>query len=315
MAKKAVKTAKVEKVGRLKIHKKGPEFSGVIWGSMRSQEQFSSAKDLAKFLDFLLEREITTLDTAATYGAPYTVEKFLGQALKLQGKRDKFEIVTKLGIRRVSDMFPQHRLRHFDSSAEHIKWSVDRSLKELGIDEIDVLIVHRADHLMDPDETGAALDAVVKKGKVRYIGVSNFAPSRFELLQSKMKNPIVTNQVQFSPIYLNPVGNGTFDLALKLGHVPMIWSPVGGGKLLTSNDEQVVNIRNLLTEIAERTGLAGPAEAAMAFVARHPARGIPIVGSGKRERVDGAIQAVNRPLDRQDWYEIVSKTTDGLELW
>jgi predicted oxidoreductase len=282
---------------------------------MRSQEQFSSATDLARFLDFLLERGITTLDTAATYGAPYTVEKFLGQALKLQGKRDKFEVVTKLGIRRPSDLFPEHRLRHFDMTPEYMKWSVDRSLKELGIDHIDVLIVHRADHLMNADEAGAALDGLVKKGKVGYIGVSNFAPSRLELLQSRMKNPIVTNQVQFSPIFLRHVGDGTFDLAQKLGHVPMIWSPVGGGKLLTSNDEKTVNIRNLLTAIAERTGLPGAAEAAMAFVARHPARGIPIVGSGKRERVDGAIQAVNHPMERQDWYEVVAQTTESLELW
>jgi predicted oxidoreductase len=303
------------KVMRVKIHKKGPQFSSVIWGSMRSQQQFASPKELAKFLDFLLDRGITTLDTAATYGAPYTVEKFLGQALKQHGGRDEFEIVTKLGIRRPSEFFPKHRLRHFDSSAEHIKWSVDRSLKELGIDVIDVLIVHRADHLMDPDETGEALDSVVKKGKVRYIAVSDFLPSRFELLQSRMKNPIVTNQVQFSPIYLKHVTDGVFDFALKVGHVPMIWSPVGGGRLLTSNDERIVNIRNLLATIAERTGLPGPAEAAMAFVARHPAGGIPIVGSGKKERVDGAIQAVNNPMDRQDWYEVVAQTSESLELW
>ncbi len=301
-------------VARVRIHKQGPEFSGVIWGSMRSQEQFPSVKELATFLDFLLERGITTIDTASVYGAPYTVERFLGQALKEHGGRDRFEIVTKCGIRRVSDLMPQHRVRHFDLSAGHIHWSVDRSLSELGIDVIDVLILHRADHLMDPDETAAALDEVVRQGKVRYIGVSNFLPSRLELLQSRLKAPIVTNQVQFSPIYLRPAGDGTFDLALKIGHVPMIWSPVGGGRLLTSNDERIVEVRNLLTEIAARKGLPGPAEAAMAFVARHPAKGIPIVGSGKRERVDGAIQAINNPLDLQDWYEVLGKTSEMLEL-
>lgn len=301
-------------VARVKIHAQGPEFSGVIWGSMRSQQQFESAKDLAAFLDFLLGRGVTTIDTASVYGAPYTVEKFLGQALKAHGGRDRFEIVTKCGIRRVSDLMPEHRLRHFDLGADHIRWSVDRSLRELAIDVIDVLILHRADHLMDPDETAGALDRVVAEGKVRHIGVSNFVPSRFELLQSRLKAPIVTNQVQFSPIYLRPAGDGTFDLALKVGHVPMIWSPVGGGRLLTSDEPYIVGVRELLTAIAERNGLAGPAEAAMAFVARHPAQGIPIVGSGKRERVDGAIQAVNHPLDRQDWYEILGKTSEGLEL-
>jgi predicted oxidoreductase len=299
---------------RVRIHKQGPEFSSVIWGSMRSQEQFASPAELARFLDFLLERGITTLDSANVYGAPYTVERFLGEALKQHGGRNRFEVVTKVGIRRVSKLMPEHRLRHFDLSGDHIRWSVDRSLRELGIDVIDVLILHRADHLMDPDDTAAALDGLVRDGKVRHIGVSNFSPSRLELLQSRLKAPIVTNQVQFSPIHLKPAGDGTFDLALKIGHVPMIWSPVGGGRLLTSNDEKIVEIRNLLTDIAARTGLPGPAEAAMAFVARHPAKGIPIVGSGKRERVEGALQAVSQPMDRQDWYEVISKTSEMLEL-
>ena len=301
-------------VSRIKIHPQGPEFSKVIWGSMRSQDQFSSAGELAAFLDFLLDRGITTLDTANVYGAPYTVERFLGEALKQQGKRDRFEIVTKVGICRPGPVIPEFRTRFFDLSPEHIRWSVDRSLGELGIDVIDVLILHRADHLMDPDATAEALDDVVRQGKVRYIGVSNFLPSRLDLLQSRLKAPIVTNQVQFSPLYLRPVSDGTFDLALKLGHKPMIWSPVGGGRLLTSEEAEIVDLRNLLTGMAGRMGLPGPAEAAMAFVARHPVGGMPIVGSGKRERVDGAIQAVNAEFARDDWYEVVSKTSPWLEV-
>ncbi len=301
-------------VTRVKIHAQGPEFSEVVWGSMRSEEQFSSAADLARFLDFLLERGVTTLDTAATYGKPYSTERFLGAALKEHGGRDRFEIVTKCGICRPGPVIPEFRTRYFDSSPEHIAWSVDRSLGELGIDVIDVLLLHRADHLMDPDATAEALDRVVAEGKVRFIGVSNFLPSRFDLLQSRLKAPLVTNQVQFSPLYLRPVTDGTFDLAQKLGHRPMIWSPVGGGRLLTSEEDDIVALRALLGDIARRMGLPGPAEAAMAFVARHPVGGMPIVGSGKRERVDGAIQAVNAEFARDDWYEVVSKSSPLLEI-
>ncbi len=301
-------------VPRVKIHAEGPDFSRVIWGAMRSEQQFSSASELAAFLDFLLERGITTLDTANVYGAPYTVERFLGQALKEQGGRDRFEIVTKVGICRPGPVIPEFRTRFFDLSPEHIRWSVDRSLSEMGIDVIDVLILHRADHLMEPEATAAALDDIVAQGKVRYIGVSNFLPSRFDLLQSRLKAPIVTNQVQFSPLYLRPVSDGTFDLALKLGHKPMIWSPVGGGRLLTAEDEDILALHGLLADIARRMGLPGPAEAAMAFVARHPVGGMPIVGSGKRERVDGAIQAVNASFARDDWYEVVSKMSPWLEV-
>ncbi len=301
-------------VARVKIHPQGPEFSRVIWGAMRSQSQFSSSGELAAFLGFLLERGITTIDTASVYGAPYTVERFLGQALKEMGGRDRFEIVTKCGICRPGPEIPEFRIRYFDLSPEHIRWSVDRSLSQMGIDVIDVLILHRPDHLMDPDATAAALDEVIAAGKVRAIGVSNFLPSRFELLQSRLKAPIVTNQVQFSPLYLRPAGDGTFDLALKLGHKPMIWSPVGGGRLLTSEDTEIEDLRALLAAMAERMGLPGPAEAAMAFVGRHPVGGMPIVGSGKRERVDGAIQALNTEFARDDWYEVLSKMSPTLEI-
>ncbi|HVY18996.1 MAG TPA: aldo/keto reductase [Bauldia sp.] len=302
-------------VTRVRMHPKGPEFSSVIWGSMRSEEQFDSPAKLADLLRFLLDRGVTTLDTANTYGIPhpYTTEEFFGKAVNEVG-RDKFEIVTKGGIMRVGPHWPSNRIRHYDFSEKNIRTWMDRSLQKLGVDHVDVYLLHRPDYLMDPDETGGALDALIAEGKTRYVGVSNFSPSRIDLLQSRMKAPLVTNQVEFSPIYLNPISNGIFDHALRLGYRPMIWSPVGGGKLLTSDEPRVVKIRALLTDIAKRTGLAGPAEAAMAFVARHPAGGVPIVGSGKRQRVKDAIAAITSVMDRQDWYAIVTETSEMLEL-
>jgi predicted oxidoreductase len=302
-------------VSRAKIHPEGPEFSGIVWGSMRSEEQFESPVKLAEFLRFLLDRGITTLDTANTYGIPhpYTAEHFLGQAIKDVG-RDKFEIVTKGGIMRVGPHFPDNRIRHFDFTADNIRFWIDRSLERLGVDYVDVYLLHRPDYLMDPDETAGALDEIVASGKARYVGVSNFSPSRIELLASRLKAPLVTNQIEFSPIHLSPISNGTFDHALKHGYRPMIWSPVGGGHLLTSEEPRIARIRALLTDIAKKEGLDGPAEAAMAFVARHPAGGLPIVGSGKRERVDGAIKAMGVGMDRQDWYSIVTETSAMLEL-
>ena len=302
-------------VARAKMHPDGPTLSGVIWGSMRSEEQFESSAKLADFLRFLLDRGITTVDTANTYGYPhpYTVEEFLGRAIKEVG-RDKFEIVTKGGIMRVSPHTPQNRIRHYDFTANNLKFWVDRSLQKLGVDYVDIYLLHRPDYLMEPDETAAALDDIVASGKARAIGVSNFSPSRMDLLAARLKAPIVTNQVEFSPIHLAPISNGVFDHAIHHGYRPMIWSPVGGGRLLRSDEPQVVRIRTLLAGMAARMGLDGPAEAAMAFVARHPARGVPIVGSGKRERVEGAIKAVNAVMDRQDWYEIVTQTSEMLEL-
>lgn len=302
-------------VARVKLHENGPEFSGIIWGSMRCEGQFSASGELAEFLNFLLERGVTTLDTANTYGDPhpYTVEEFFGRAVNEVG-RDKFEIVTKCGIQRLSPHREVNRIRHYDYSEKEIRRSIERSLNKIGTNCVDLVLLHRPDYLMDPDETAGALDGLIAEGKTKHVGVSNFSPSRIKLLASRLKAPIVTNQIEFSPLHLDPISNGTFDIAIRTGHVPMIWSPVGGGRLLTSDEDQVVKIRNVLSDIAQSYDLAGPAEAAMAFVARHPAHGIPIVGSGKRERIEGAIKAVSTDMDRQDWYAVVTETSPMLAL-
>lgn len=301
--------------GRVRMHEHGPEFSRVIWGSMRSEGQFGSSHDLAEFLKALLDRGVTTVDTANTYGHPhpYTVEEFLGKAIAEVG-RDKFEIVTKCGIQRLSPHRTVNRIRHFDFSEKEIQRSVDRSLQKLGIDEIDLLLLHRPDYLMDPEETAGALDRLIKEGKTRFVGVSNFSPSRLELLASRLDAPIVTNQIQFSPLHLDPISDGTFDHAIKVGHIPMIWSPVGGGRLFASDDDRTKKIRDVLETISKDYGFDGPGDAAISFVTRHPAKGVPIVGSGKLSRIDGAIKAVNTELDCQDWYAVAAETSPMLEL-
>lgn len=302
-------------VARAKLHKDGPEFSAVVWGSMRSEEQFRSVDELADFLRFLLDRGVTTLDTANTYGYPhpYTVEEFLGKAIAQVG-RDKFEIVTKCGIQRVSPHRPVNRIRHYDFTEVEIRRSIGRSLEKLGIDYADLILLHRPDYLMDPAETAGALDALIAEGMTKHVGVSNFSTSRYHLLASRLSAPIVTNQIEFSPVHLDPISNGVFDTAIIEGYRPMIWSPIGGGRLMTGTDEQTVKIREVLTDIAKRNGLAGPAEAAIAFVVRHPAKGVPIIGTGKRERMDDAIKAAALVMDRMDWYEVVTATSPMLEL-
>tara|TARA_R110000751_G_scaffold288076_4_gene393209 strand:+ start:58509 stop:59438 length:930 start_codon:yes stop_codon:yes gene_type:complete len=305
----------VNAVSRVRMHRNGPELSGVIWGSMRMQSQFSSLGQLTEHLNWLHEQGITTLDTASVYGDPdpFSVEKELGEAIARAG-RDKFEIVTKCGIQRISRLRPENRVRHFDFSAKEIRNSTERSLRKLGIDEIDLMLLHRPDYLMDPDETAGALDALIAEGKIRHVGVSNLSVSRIDLIASRLKAPVTTNQIEFSPLHLDPISDGTLDHALREGYKPMIWSPVGGGRLLKSDDEQIAALRSLLAETAQTYGLAGPAEAAIAFIARHPAGGVPIVGSGKRDRIAGAIKAANTELDRQDWYAIVAKTNPSLFL-
>ena len=123
-------------VSRIQMHKDGPEFSEIVWGTMRSQSQLSPT-ELVEHLHWLYDQGITTIDTASVYGQPdlYTNEEFVGKAIAEVG-RDKFEIVTKLGICRPSPARPDTRLRHFNFSEQEIRTSTDRSLQKLGIDVI-----------------------------------------------------------------------------------------------------------------------------------------------------------------------------------
>ena len=292
------------KIERAKLHSEGPEFSRLIWGSMRAFDQFTSARQLADFLLFLVDHGITTIDTADVYGR-YGVENYLGAALKLMGAaKKKLQVITKAGICNTNELRPENRLKHYDLSTHHITAALDSSLLNLGLDTVDLLLVHRPDPLMNADETARALDHAVAAGKVKHVGVSNFRPSQFELLASRLKAPIVTNQIQFSPLYLDPLNDGTLDLMQRLRIRPQIWSPLAGGRLVTANDERSARVRDALAVVARALDLAGPAEAALAWVLRHPSRPLPILGSSRRERVEAAIAALSVEIDRQAWYEV-----------
>ena len=292
------------KIERAKLHSEGAEFSRLIWGSMRAFDQFTSAREFADFLLFLVDHGITTIDTADVYGR-YGVENYLGAALKLMGPaKKKLQIVSKTGICNTNELRPENRLKHYDLSTHHITTALDSSLLNLGVDTLDLLLVHRPDPLMNADETARALDHAVAAGKVKHVGVSNFRPSQFELLASRLKAPIVTNQIQFSPLYLEPLTDGTLDLMQRLRIRPQIWSPLAGGRLLTANDERTARVRDALATLARSLDLAGPAEAALAWVLRHPSRPAPVLGSSRRDRVEAALGALSVDLDRQAWYEV-----------
>ena len=291
-------------VERVALRAGGPEMSRVIWGSMRAFDHFRSAGELADFLRFLLDCGVTTLDTADIYG-DYKMEQFLGDALKVVGgDRRRFEIITKADIALITPNRPEFRIKHHNASAAYMAKALDLSLTALGVETLDLWLVHRPDALTAHEETAAALDAAVAAGKTRFVGVSNYLPSHLEALASFVKAPLVTNQVQFSPLHLDPIEDGTFDLAQRLRFRPQIWSPVGGGRVLTTSDARAVRTRDKLAAVARKLGLPGPAEAALAWVANHPTRPLPVVGSGRRERMAGAIAAVNTAMDRQDWFDI-----------
>lgn len=202
-------------------------FSRLIHGCCRLADWGYSREQLLGLIEFCLERGITTFDHADIYG-DYTCESRFGEALALKPSlRGQIEIVTKCGIKRP----PKYGMKLYDTSKTHIIASVEQSLANFRTDYIDVLLIHRPDPFMNPEEVAEAFCQLKQDGKVRYFGVSNFKRSQWEMLQSYLPFPLVTNQIEVSAYRLENLEDGTVDLCLEKRVPPMVWSPLAGGAI------------------------------------------------------------------------------------
>lgn len=277
------------------------DLSRLVYGMWRlGDDTDTSAKHVQAKIESCLSQGITTFDQADIYGG-YTAEALLGAALRAAPHlRGKMEIITKCDIVAPVGRHAGARVKHYDTSAAHINASVDTSLTDMAIDHIDLLLIHRPDPLMDHMETGAALDALVASGKVRAVGVSNFRPWDFTLLQSGMKTPLVTNQIELSLVAHEAFTNGDIAFHQERGIAPMAWSPLAGGRLLAESDK---GLRARLTEIGAAHGTDWSA-AAVAWLLRHPARIIPVMGTNSLARIGTIGTALDVQIDRQTWFEL-----------
>ncbi len=170
------------------------------------------ADEPAQRLSFLkqhIELGISTVDHADIYGN-YSCEALFGEALALEPSiREQIEIVTKCDIKLCSEQFPSRKINHYDTGKAHIVESVNNSLSRLQVENIDVLLIHRPDVLMDADEVAEAFAELKQQGKVNHFGVSNFSSSQFDLLQSRLEAPLVTNQVEINPLNFEVAHDGT----------------------------------------------------------------------------------------------------------
>ncbi|HDM8072202.1 aldo/keto reductase [Vibrio harveyi] len=282
----------------------GPEFSELVQGYWRAVDWGMTAQERLSFLKQHIELGITTVDHADIYGN-YECEALFGEALALdKSVREQIQIVTKCDINLCGDKIPERKINHYDTSAAHIYQSVNNSLERLNVDEIDVLLIHRPDVLMDADEVAEAFSELHKVGKVKHFGVSNFTPRQFELLQSRLSKPLVTNQVEINPLNFEVAHDGTLDQMQTLRVRPMAWSCLGGGSIFTGDTEQAVRVRNELEMIREEVGANSIDEVIYAWVRRLPSKPMPIIGSGKIERVHSAVNALNIELTREQWYRV-----------
>lgn len=285
-------------------------FSRIIHGLWRLSEWDMSNEEVLLLIEDCLKAGITTFDHADIYGN-YTCEKKFGDALALKPElRKEMEIVTKCGIKLVSNNRPQHSIKSYDTSKEHIIASVNQSLRNLQTDYIDVLLIHRPDPFMDPAKVAEAFTQLKIEGKVRQFGVSNFKRSQYKMLQSYLDFPLITNQIELSAYHLENFEDGTLDLCQEERITPMAWSPLAGGSIFSSNDQRAKNLRDTLERVAGEIGAQGIDEVLYAWLLSHPANIMPIVGSGKMNRIESAIRSLDLTLSRDQWFEILQVSMD-----
>ena len=278
------------------------DLSRVVAGMWRMAEWDMTPQQRLAFIEQCIELGVTSFDHADIYGG-YGVEGLFGEALALNPSlRAQIQVVSKCGIKLVSGRRPAHAIQHYDTSAAHIAASVENSLRELRTDYLDLLLIHRPDPLMDFDEVAGAFQRLRSEGKVKEFGVSNFSRHQFETLNKRIA--LATNQVEFSPLHLAPMFDETFDGLQDLGVQPMIWSPLGGGRLFTAGDEQGERLRLKIKEVAEE--LNRPfASVVFAWIMQLPCRPVPLTGSGRIESIQVAMEASRFQLSRPQWFDIL----------
>ncbi len=279
-------------------------FAPLIVGTMRLGEWGAkmSTKEYEGFIEECLEMGLNDFDHADIYGH-YSTEEEFGQVLKQRPElRQKMQLTTKCGIKLPTPRRPDFRTQSYDSTKAHIISSAEQSLKNLSTDYLDLLLIHRPDFLMDPSEIAEAFETLRSAGKVLHFGVSNFTPSQFDLLNSF--TPLVNNQVEISLTHLNPFEDGTLDQCLKHRIIPTAWSPLGGGAIFSNDpDEQTVRIQKACDILCEKYN-AGRDQIILAWLLKHPAGIIPVLGTTKVSRIAKALESTKINLSHQEWYEL-----------
>ena len=292
---------------KIELGKTGLQVPTVAVGCMRISDM--SEKEVSAFINTSLENGANFFDHADIYGGGKSEEVF-GKAIKPL-KREDLIIQTKCGIRK----------GQFDFSYEHIINSVDGSLKRLDTEYIDVLLLHRPDALVEPEEVAKAFDELKASGKVRHFGVSNQNPYQIQLLQSCLDMPICANQLQFSIMHAPMIqaginvnmyndsatnrDGGVLDFCRLNKITIQPWSPMQYGFFegCFVDNEKFPELNNALESIGKKYGVS-KTTIAFAWILRHPAKMQPITGTTNLTRLADCIKASEIEMSREEWYEI-----------
>ena len=277
-----------------------PVLSPIVAGLWRIADWKLSVAERVRWIEQAIDLGVTSFDHADIYG-DYRAEGLFGEALAAAPSlRGRMRLVTKCGIRLRSTDRP-YRVNHYDSSNAYVRAQVERSLRQLRTEQLDLVLIHRPDYLMDAAALAETFRTLTAEGKVAHWGVSNHRTSQFELLHRH--HPLATHQIELSPLALHALDDGTLDQAQALGLRPMIWSPLAGGRLFSGEDPRTVRVREEMHAIAARLGVS-LATLAYAWILRHPSRPHPITGTGRIKGIREAVAALDVCLDPEDWYAI-----------
>ncbi len=287
--------------------------SSIVLGLMRIAKM--SDADIRGLFDAAVEAGVTMIDHADVYGgAPHVCEARFGDAVKLSAAdRGRVMIQTKAGIRK----------GYFDFSSGHIIEAVEGSLKALRTEYIDVLLLHRPDTLVEPDDVAKAFDTLHSAGKVRYFGVSNQTPGQIELLKSAVRQPLLFNQVQLSIPHANLFAQGIaanmdgldqsisrdvglLDYSRLKGMTLQAWSPVQHGffeGVFIGDREHFAELNDVMDELAKKYAVT-PTGIAIAWITRHPANLQVVLGTTKPGRVRESVAGSDIVLTREEWYRL-----------
>jgi len=286
---------------KIKTHPQGPTLSQIVVGVWRWHTLLQ--QHIETLIHAALAQGITSFDHADIYGN-YSGEEVFGNVLRGKSSlRDSMEIITKCGIKLLSDKRPEHWIKHYDTSKAHITKSVENSLAMLSTDRIDLLLLHRPDPLLNPTEVAETFTELKQQGKVLHFGVSNFTSTQLEVLQSFLPFPLVTNQIELSLFKHQSLIDGTVDCMMKHRISPMAWSPLGGGKHF--EDERT---KNSIQGLSDHYHVS-PTQLLLSWLLKHPSIVFPILGTTKPERIEEGAKSVEVNLDRQHWFEMLKWVT------
>ena len=292
----------------------GLESTEIVYGCMRLADDPSAAGAERAFaaLDAAYDAGIRHFDHADIYGGGRAEERFAHWLRRDPGLREQLTITSKCGIRLASSDAPQH----YDFSAAHIERSVDGSLARLGVEQLDLLLLHRPDYLAGPDELNACVERLLRAGKIRGLGLSNCTATQLRLFNTLLETPLRLHQIELSLAASAALDNGVLDTGLELGIRPQAWSPLGGAIAGHRRDALPAAQRAAVAaELARQASTYGTEtwQVALAWVLAHPAGVLPVIGSMAPARIAGAVAATDIRYARIDWYRLL-EARNGVAL-